>query len=74
MMDNQRYKVWQRQNPGLNSKQLEQAFVDKNLAKLLPQARAVLAKMLETSPDEEMKQLIYEALILDATLVRGRVN
>jgi len=74
MHDNQWYAAWQAKHPELNSKQLEQAFVDKNMAILLPQARAILAGMLNRPYDEGLKESIMEALVLDATLVKGRVQ
>lgn len=76
MKDDFWYRYWKKSNPRIadQPKQLEMAFVRKNLPKLLPQARATLAQMLRTTPDEKLKETIYEALILDATLVRGRVS
>lgn len=68
------YRMWKFQNPGLDRAQLEERFVDKNLSIMLPQARAVLAKMLANASDPKLKEEIYEALVLDATLIRGRVN
>ena len=68
------YKFWKKKNPGLSSKALEELFVRNNLSKLLPQARATLAQMLRNSHDERLKETIYEALTLDATLARGRVH
>lgn len=74
MHDDHWYRYWKSANPGLNGVQLEKAFVKKNLDRLLPQARATMAGMLRTSNDESLKETIYEALVLDATLVRGRMN
>jgi hypothetical protein len=72
MLDDGWYRHWKRQHPELSGKALEDAFVERNISKLLPQARAVLAQMLQTTQDEKTKEAIYEALTLDATLVRGR--
>lgn len=72
MTDNEWYKVWKKQNPGLDKSELETRFVERNLSQLLPQARATLAGMLRTTVDERLKEEIYQALILDATLVKGR--
>lgn len=72
MADNEWYKTWKKQNPSLDRAELETRFVEKNLAGLLPQARATLAGMLRTTMDERLKEEIYQALILDATLVKGR--
>lgn len=74
MQDNEWYRVWKLQNPGCNAKKLEKRFVDKNLARLLPQARATLAGMLRTTGDEAIQEQIYEALVLDGTLIRGRMH
>lgn len=72
MQDDKWYDFWKKKNPGLNSKQLEEVFVKRNLSILLPQARATLAQMLRGSEDGALKETIYEALLLDFTLVRGR--
>lgn len=74
MKDDFWYNYWKKANPRIASqpRQLELAFVRKNLSKLLPQARATLAQMLRDTHDESLKETIYEALLLDATLVRGR--
>jgi len=74
MQDNQWYAYWQGQYPEMNKRQLEELFVRKNVGKLIGQARATLAQMLATSQDEELKQTIYEALLQDNTLIRGRNN
>lgn len=72
MQDNEWYAAWKKQNPNSFPKELEERFVAKNLTTLLPQARATLAGMLRTTADERLKEEIYQALILDATLVKGR--
>jgi hypothetical protein len=72
MQDNEWYRTWKKQNPSLDREELETRFVERNLPRLLPQARATLAGMLTTSTDERLKEEIYQALILDATLVKGR--
>jgi hypothetical protein len=74
MQDNIWYQMWKIQNPELDSKALEERFIAKNLSTLLPQARAVLAGMLRSGLDEDLKEKIHAALVLDATLIRGRVN
>lgn len=75
MLDNSWYKHWKdTHSPHYTAKRLEEAFVNKNLAQLIPQARAVLAKMLRDSSDPKVQESIYEALTLDATLIRGRVQ
>jgi len=74
MHDNDFNRIWKERYPDLNSKQREELFVAKNLYRLLPQARATLTQMLNMSYDDVLKEHIYEALLLDATLVRGRSN
>jgi hypothetical protein len=74
MQDNGWWQAWRSQWPGLTGPQLEEKFVARNLAALVPQARAALAGMLRTTADETVKESIYEALVLDATLIRGRAN
>lgn len=72
MGDNEWYGQWKALNPGISPKGLEDRFVAKNLGLLVPQARAMLAHMLRTSVDDILKEQIYEALLLDNTLIRGR--
>lgn len=74
MHDDVWYRMWKFQNPGLDPAQLEEAFVNKNMGILLPQARAVLARMLRDTKDPKLEEEIYEALTLDATLIRGRTQ
>jgi|SRR5262245_43718880 len=74
MHDNEWYRIWKLQNPELGAKELEERFVAKNLSRLLPQARATLAAMLRNPGNEHLKEEIYEALVLDATLIRGRTQ
>jgi hypothetical protein len=68
------YAQWKGLNPELGPKALEAKFVRRNLGQLLPQARAALAAMLRTCPDPNLCETIYEALILDHTLIRGRTT
>lgn len=72
MHNNHWYAWWKKQHPGATPKQLELAFVRKNAGKFLESARAMLARRLDLSNDEAEKSTIYEALLLDNTLVRGR--
>jgi hypothetical protein len=75
MSDNAWYDLWKSQNPGLTPRGLADRFVARNLSKLLPQARAVLAGMLgNPMTDPATKDQIYAALTLDNTLLRGRGN
>jgi len=72
MQDQKYYLAWKAQNPSATSKELESRFVDRNVAKCLPTARATLAMMLRGPEDTPLKQQVFEALCLDASLVRGR--
>lgn len=74
MLDNQWYSQWKAQNQDLagQPRQLTARFVTKNLAKVIPQARATLAGMLSRTTDPELQRTIYDALLLDNTLLRGR--
>jgi hypothetical protein len=74
MRDDFWYRYWKFQHPGLDAAALEQAFVDRNLSVLLPQARATLTRMLRDCHDPKLQDELYDALILDATLIRGRVS
>jgi hypothetical protein len=72
MLDNEWFRCWQQQNPGASRRELELRFVRKNLPKLIPQARAMLARSLATTTDPALRETIYSALLLDNTLLRGR--
>jgi hypothetical protein len=73
MLDNEWYAIWKRRNPGANALALESRFVAKNWGKLVPQARAILGQMLgNPSLDPSQAEQIYDALVLDNSLVRGR--
>ena len=73
MGDNVIYTEWKRQNPNMNAKQLEKRFIDKNWGKCIEFARATLSLMLNNhSLPEKVREDIYEALVLDNTLVVGR--
>jgi hypothetical protein len=72
MSDNTWYSLWKSWHPDANAAQLEAAFVAKNWARLIPAARAILAGMLAQPINDVLKQTIYDALLLDNTLKRGR--
>lgn len=75
MQDNFWYEYWKNTHPGLSAKSLEREFVQKNMALLVPQAREALAALLrgpEGNLDDKQRETIYEALVLDNTLIRGR--
>ena len=64
---------WKRLHPGMGEKGLIKAFVKKYLPACLTPARTALTGLL-TKPhiDEESKERIIEALILDASLGRDK--
>jgi hypothetical protein len=73
MLDNEWYQIWKRRNQGKGARALELAFVAKNWGRLVPNARATLAEMLGNPLlDPALAEQIYDALLLDSTLVRGR--
>lgn len=72
MSNNLIYGAWRKRFPDKTSKALRATFVAMNWGKCVPLARATLARLLATSTDEVLKETIYEALCLDATLKRGR--
>ncbi len=75
MGDNAFFTEWQRQNPGLSRKTLETRFIAKNWPRCIDLARATLTLLLKRPDiDSSIKDDIMEALVLDSTLVRGRVE
>lgn len=72
MRNNEWHKWWKAQYPSDTPQQREARFVNKNAAKLLAAARAMLARRLDLSHDPVEKETIYQALLLDSTLIRGR--
>lgn len=72
MRDNNIYKEWKAQCPELTPEILEDKFVLLLWPKLIEQARATLAKMLRTIDNDTLKNQIHDALVLDASLRRGR--
>ena len=69
------YSAWKKQNPGIagNAKRLRLAFVNRKWGLYVEAARAMLATMLNGPLDEKVKEEIMQVLILDSTLMRGRV-
>jgi hypothetical protein len=61
-----------KQNPEMSTKELEEFFVAKLFPTLLVEARATLAGMLRDPSNSHLHPDIYEALLLDNTLLRGR--
>ena len=74
MQNDQLYHGWQAQNPGLTKDEFEKVWVNKNWPDYIPAARATMAQMLSRPLDEDLKEQISEALILDASLIKGRRN
>lgn len=68
------YRDWRELNPGHNSKHLEERWVSAHWGQFIDGARATLASMLSGPYDSALLEPIAEALILDATLVRGRLS
>ena len=72
MANNSVREEWKRRHPGKGEKGLQSAFAKKYLFQHVEPARAVLAGMLAQPYDDDCKAMIHEALVLDATLRRGR--
>lgn len=75
MKDNDWYELFKKNNPGKTIKQLEALFVERTWGRMIEEARKQLAGMLgRNDVPEEQKQIIMEALTLDASLLYGRQN
>lgn len=75
MGDNLIYAAWKTQNPDCqNGKELEAKYVAKRTSWFLEPARATLTRLLSQPIDQALKDEIEEALVLDATLRRGRAQ
>ncbi len=72
MQDNGFYSEFLKNNPGRTLGELERMYTAKMWPVLVEQARATLAGMLAKPIDEDAKERIMEALVLDNSLVRGR--
>lgn len=70
--DNVWYKQWRAAHPGMNEPRLQYRFIVAMRPKLIQQARTTLTKMLKGSYPQVLKDQIADALIKDASLVRGR--
>lgn len=70
--DNELYRGVLRANPDCTVAQVELRFVRAILPRLLASARTTLAGMLGPGGNENLKPQIYEALLKDAALARGR--
>jgi len=72
MADNDIWNAWQKSHPGFSRRHLEMAFLKAFTYRFVPAARAMMAARLQAPLDDETKEAIYEALILDGSLLRGR--
>lgn len=72
MAENAIWLNWQARFPGYSRKRLEAVFVALYLFRFVPAARAMMAARLAGEVDEGVKAALYDALVLDATLTRGR--
>jgi hypothetical protein len=70
--DNELYAQCKALCPELDPTLLEIKYIELLWPKLIPEARATLARLLATNIDEKHKMSIHEALVLDAQLMRGR--
>lgn len=68
------YKMWKKKNPGLEGKRLQLKFINDKWGLYVPAARATLTLLLREPIDERVKEEIMQILVLDSTLVRGRVS
>lgn len=72
MAENAIWSAWQEAHPGFSRRHLELAFLRKFTFRFVPAARALMASRLQGPLDEAAKDALYEALLLDGTLQRGR--
>mgnify|MGYP001556543085 CR=1 FL=1 len=70
--DNNWPKVKPELRAGLGHKIAREKFIQRNLAKFLGEARSTLTEMLNGHYPESLKEEILDALIKDASLMRGR--
>jgi hypothetical protein len=68
MKDNERWKLWQELCPELTPSGGQKAYMDLAWPHLVEQARATLAQMLTGGLNDDLKELIANALILDNQL------
>jgi hypothetical protein len=72
MAENEIYAAWKAAHPGFTPRHLELAFLHTFTFRFVPAARAMMAARLQAPLDDATKDALYEALILDGTLTRGR--
>lgn len=74
MRDNSRYTDWKTQCPELTPERLEILFIEAMVPKLLERARATLLQILHAPGNPALKPAIYDAIIKDNALRRGRIR
>lgn len=74
MQRNDWYALHKSEHPGASAAGLEKAWVNDHWAQYIEGARSVMASMLAGPIPDTLKDQIAEALILDKSLVRGRVT
>jgi hypothetical protein len=72
MGENEIFAAWRASHPGFSRRHLELAFLQAFTFRFVPAARAMMAARLQAPLDAATKDALYEALLLDATLLRGR--
>ena len=72
MAEKEVWEAWRASHPGFSRRHLELAFLRAFTFRFVPAARAMMAARLQAPIDDGAKEAIYEALLLDGTLTRGR--
>jgi hypothetical protein len=70
--DNSLFRQVRAAHPGKTTDQLRTIFVRRQAPYFVGEARATLAGMLELPLDPKLKETIFDALLKDAALRRGR--
>ena len=69
MGNNEYYRIWQKQHPGMNAKQLEREFIEQNWPKCIEFARTTLIALLaKDDVSEATKEQIMVVLEQDYSL------
>jgi len=75
MKDDLLFGMWKKQCPGLTSKAMEVRFIAKAWPMYVRFARTTMAMLLDRNDvAQEVKDKIYEALLLDNSLTLGRYH
>lgn len=72
MRDNRRWALWRRLCPEATPEEIRKRWVSVAWPRLVPQARATLAEMLNRPLAEGLKRDIHDALVLDQSLRQTR--